>query len=136
MKVFYIAPHYFDSEFDVKLTIIKRIANEDGIEIVKGVHTGEKEFDLEKTMELYKEVTYFIADLSFERPSCYYEIGYVQGMNKEVDLIALKGTMIHQVRGEVNFYSNIYEYEALIKHLIKEIKRKAVYKEYHGNSDS
>lgn len=121
MKIFYIAPHYFDSEFDSKFQSIEKTAEEFGFEISKGIKNSENEFNRSETMKLYDSADYFIADLSFERPSCYYEVGFVQGLQKKVFLIALKNTIIHQVEGEVIFYSNINEYEETINHIFREI---------------
>lgn len=122
MKIFYIAPHNIDPEFATKFQSLKSIAKKHNIEILKGIQTGEQQFDLNKTIGLYNEVDYFIADLSFVRPSCYYEIGYVQAMNKKTKLIALKNTEIHQVKGNVNFYSDIDDYHKVIEKLLTEIK--------------
>jgi len=122
MKIFYIAPHYFDSEFDSKFQSIEKTAEEFGFEISKGIKNSENEFNRLETMKLYDSADYFIADLSFERPSCYYEVGFVQGLQKKVFLIALKNTIIHQVEGEVIFYSNINEYEETINHIFREIE--------------
>ncbi len=122
MKIFYIAPHNIDSEFAPKFQSIKSIAEKHSIEILSGIKTREQQFDLDKTIELYKEVDYFIADLSFARPSCYYEIGYAQAMDKRTKLIALKNTEIHQVKGNVNFYSDLNDYRRIIEKLITVIK--------------
>lgn len=122
MKIFYIAPHYFDSDFDTKFQSIKEIAKEFDFRILKGIKSSEEEFDRKRTMELYGEADYFIADLSFERPSCYYEVGYVQGLNKKIYLIALKNTVVHQVKGEVEFYSNINEYRKIITQIFEDVK--------------
>lgn len=123
MKIFYIAPHYFDSDFDSKFKSIEEIAEKFHFEILKGIKSSEGEFDRKKTMELYNNADYFIADLSFERPSCYYEVGYIQGLKKNVYLIAMKNTPIHQVKGEVEFYSSINEYREMIISFFEEIKR-------------
>jgi nucleoside 2-deoxyribosyltransferase len=130
MKIFYIAPHNIDSEFETKFQSLKSIAEKCDIEIFTGIKTGEHQFDLDKTIALYKEVDYFIADLSFVRPSCYYEIGYAQAMNKKTKLIALKNTEIHQVKGNVNFYSDVNDYRKIIEKLITEIKDEHTTKMY------
>ena len=122
MKIFYIAPQYFDTEFDIKYQIIKKIALEHNVQILHGLKSDEKQFDLEHTMQLYNEADFFIADLSFERPSCYYEVGFVQGLDKEVRLIAFVDTQLHQVKGDVLKYSSIKEYEKLIERIIQDLK--------------
>jgi len=121
MKVFYIAPHYFDSEFNLKFQIVKKVAKEFNFEILKGVQNIKNEFNRPATMELYSSADYFVADLSFERPSCYYEIGYAQGMNKKVFLIAQNDTVIHQVEGNITFYSDINEYKKIIFETFKKL---------------
>jgi hypothetical protein len=57
-----------------------------------------------------------IADLSKERPSCYYELGIAEALGARVILIAEKGTSIHQSanRMDTHFYSNIDSYTDLI----------------------
>ena len=121
MTIFYIAPHYFDSGFDAKYQILKRIASKYNVNILKGIKKNKGAFDINKTMQLYEKADCFIADLSFERPSCYYEVGYVQGLGKLVKLIAFANTHIHQVKGEVKSYASIDEYEQLIGSLISEL---------------
>ncbi len=48
-----------------------------------------------KILNHIKLAEFIIADLTFERPNCYYEIGYSHAMNKKVILTAKKGTKIH-----------------------------------------
>lgn len=38
---------------------------------------------------------YVIADLSYERPNCYYELGYAHALNKKIILTASSDTKIH-----------------------------------------
>src|SRR5215469_3591523 len=50
-----------------------------------------------------------IADLTRERPSCYYELGIAEALGKTVYIIAELGTPIHQTakRLEVHYYRNL-----------------------------
>ena len=123
INIFYIAPHYVDVNFNKKLQIIEIEAKKHSIKILKGVINNSNEFDLTKTMRLYHKAHCCIADLSFERPSCYYEIGYMQALNKRIMFIASSGTFIHQIDGEVNFYSNFSEYKELIKHFLADVNK-------------
>ena len=48
-----------------------------------------------KILNHMKLAEFIIADLTFERPNCYYEIGYAHALNKKVILTAKKGTKVH-----------------------------------------
>ena len=49
----------------------------------------------EKTFEHIKKAEIIIADLSYERPNCYFELGYAKALGKDVIIIARKGTKVH-----------------------------------------
>jgi len=55
---------------------------------------GFQKIDL-KVLSHIKLAEFIIADLTFERPNCYYEIGYAHALNKKVILTAKEGTKIH-----------------------------------------
>lgn len=59
-------------------------------------------------------------DLSFERPSCYYEVGYLQALNKTVHLICKSGTSMHQVLNRENLitYSDLDNYRLTIEKIL------------------
>lgn len=52
-----------------------------------------------------------VADLTLERPSCYYELGVAQGVGLPTVIIAETGTPIHQTadRDQVAFYADFDE---------------------------
>lgn len=52
-----------------------------------------------------------VVDLTLERPSCYYELGMVQGVGVDTILVAEAGTQIHQTAGRksVAFYESFEE---------------------------
>lgn len=68
------------------------------------------------SLEMIMQTDFVIADLSYERPSCYYELGYLQAMKKKVYLLAEQSTVIHQLLTpeQIIFYSNIKEYDDVI----------------------
>jgi hypothetical protein len=62
-----------------------------------------------------KRAEFIVADLTDERPSCYYEAGYAEALNKPVIYIASKESVIHpgnptkihfDVHMSVNFFVN------------------------------
>ena len=76
--------------------------------------------DLEETIEELKEANFVIADLSLERPSCYYELGFAEALRKRVYLIAQLGTDIHQTanRDKVSFFNNLAGFDAVIRAIL------------------
>ena len=63
-----------------------------------------------------KAAEFVMADLSHERPSCYYEVGLAESAGVEVIIIAEFGTRIHQVRcpDAVKVFSNLDHYRELV----------------------
>jgi hypothetical protein len=57
-----------------------------------------------------------LADLSLERPSCYYELGVVHGVDLPVAVVAEVGTMIHQTadRWSVSYYDSFADLESQV----------------------
>jgi hypothetical protein len=120
MDIFIITPHSLDSLLVKKRQVVEYVSKKYGINVNYGPNPPYDEINREEIVNLYEHVDYFIADLSYERPSCYFEVGFVQGLNKPIHLIAMDGTDIHQVfgRDKVRFYKNIDEYENLINSLL------------------
>jgi len=82
-------------------------------------------FDLRATIEDLKSANFIIADLTQERPSCYYELGLAEALQKPVYLIAQSATDIHQTaaRGNVSFFEDLPQYEAVVDSILsKEAK--------------
>src|SRR5689334_6627560 len=116
-----ITPQRIDPLFEEKKHIVESISEQFGVnaKYAQG-YSVYSVSDMEKSIQLLKGADFFIADLSYERPSCYFEVGFVQSMEKPIDLIALTETIIHQVLGreDLKFYKNLDEYEFLIKSII------------------
>jgi hypothetical protein len=58
-----------------------------------------------------------LADLSLERPSCYYELGVVHGTGLPVAVVAEVGTMIHQTadRWSLSYYDSFDDLESQVR---------------------
>lgn len=61
-----------------------------------------------------------LADLSLERPSCYYELGAVHGVGLPVAVVAEVGTMIHQTadRWSVTYYDSFDDLQAQVRSVL------------------
>jgi hypothetical protein len=62
-----------------------------------------------------------LADLSLERPSCYYELGVVHGTGLPVAVVAEVGTMIHQTadRWSLAYYDSLDDLEAQVTEALR-----------------
>lgn len=62
-----------------------------------------------------------LVDLSFERPSCYYELGVAHGVGLPVAVIAEVGTMIHQTadRWSVTYYDSFDDLEIQVSDVLR-----------------
>ncbi|WP_103667514.1 hypothetical protein [Pseudanabaena sp. BC1403] len=122
MKLFVVTPHYSDPNFTSKKNLLIKIGHKYGIEVIFGLNKGS-ETDVNESIALLESSDLVLADLSLERPSCYYEVGFAQSINKSVYLIAHIGTEIHQVRSKdkVRVYENLSDYEDLIDGFFQEL---------------
>ena len=122
MNLFVVTPHYSDPNFDSKKNLLIEIGDKYGIEVIFGSNRGS-ETDVDESLALLENADLVLADLSLERPSCYFEVGFAQSRNKLVYLIAIVGTEIHQVRSKnkVQFYENMSNYKELIDELFSRI---------------
>jgi len=124
-NIFLIAPYNIDGQYIAKKKIINKLCNDLKIEllIAEDSITGTSLNALE-TLELIKQCEFAIADLSYERPSCYYEVGFMQALNKKVYLISESNTIIHQLlnKNNIKFYSNLIDYHYLIEEILRKEK--------------
>jgi hypothetical protein len=65
--------------------------------------------------------TVALADLSLERPSCYYELGVVHGTGLPAAVIAEVGTLIHQTadRWSVTYYDSFDDLETQVRAVLR-----------------
>ena len=119
-RILVIIPLRVDNNLEAKRIAIKKIIGNDLIlpPVING--NIEPHFDLAEALNELESVDLVIADLSFERPSCYYELGMAQAKGIPTFLIAQHGTQLHQHAGDVRFYKKIEEYSQLIKTAVTE----------------
>jgi nucleoside 2-deoxyribosyltransferase len=79
-------------------------------------HITETNFKLPEVLAEMKAASLIVADLSLERPSCYYELGVAQALGRPTFLLAVTGTVIHQVadRDRIHFYADLKELSVMM----------------------
>ncbi len=84
----------------------------------------EQTFHLEEALQELRAADFIVADLSLERPSCYYELGLAHALGIRAYLISEAKTPIHQAdrRDKVIFYLGLEEYEEVLRSIL-EIER-------------
>lgn len=83
----------------------------------------------EKIMCSIRCAEYIIADLTFERPNVYYELGYAHAFDKKTILTAREGTeLLFDVRNyQVIFYSSRAQLEERLKKRLLQFEHKTNY---------
>lgn len=118
-----IMPVQSDLSYPVRRAAIESALDELGMEghFPLDVVTIEGEFDLQQTLGEFEGATLVIADLSLQRPSCYYELGLAQALGRTTLLIAEEGTDVHQAFGRngVLFYKSPAD---LTSHLVEAVR--------------
>lgn len=97
--------------------IINGVAKSTGlIPIFPNYDIENPQFDLQSAFTQLKSSTFVLADLTYERPSCYYELGLAEALTKPVYAVAQTGTAIHQTtsREKVSFYKDLDQFKQLV----------------------
>ena len=114
-RVFVIMPVRTDKNCEAKRATIGKAFGDDAL-LPKVVEINDpQDFDLVEAIHKLKEARLVIADLSFERPSCYYELGMAQALGLPTLLLAQEGTRLYQHSGVVTFYKDLEEFQQIVE---------------------
>ena len=114
-----IMPLSADSAFQQKRNIFVCIAKQYDINVHFPFEVSSS--NNEDVLDDLRCASVVFADLSYERPSCYYELGLAQALGLPTYLIACEGTAIHQIEGQVRFYKDLVGYEKLVRDALNEV---------------
>jgi hypothetical protein len=110
------------------LNAIKRVCESFGLEAKRSDDIEHSESTTNKIKDRIKAAETLIADLSYDRPNVYYELGYAHGLSrgKDVILLAKEQTKLHFDVKDFNtiFYENITELESKLKKRLDAILKK------------
>src|ERR1041385_4172898 len=113
-----VMPWSAKTEVHARESILEEVIQEFGIDAdFPEDQRNISSFDIKKTIEKFEKAAFVLADLSFERPSCYYELGIAESIGAKVFLLAQKGTPIHQTSyyDKVQFYENMQQFKVLVQ---------------------
>lgn len=121
-----VMPIGYDPESEKKTQIIQSIS--DSYNVAVRLPTYDKttpSFSIDIILHIFSKASFALVDLSFERPSCYYELGLLESIGTKVYLIAEKGTPIHQsvYRASITYFDNIECYKDLVTNMLNEATR-------------
>lgn len=121
-KIFLVAPYSIDADYPIKKDALMSLCSSKNwkLLIAEDEQTGGG-LSASTTVKLLKECDFAIADLSYERPSCYYEIGFLQALEKRVYMICKSGTSLHQVlhSEQVRPYSDLDSYYSIVSDIMR-----------------
>ncbi|WP_405956408.1 hypothetical protein [Streptomyces phaeochromogenes] len=126
--IYSIMPVSSDSEYGQKRVRLNDAARDFDLAVHfpldRGLPKEGMEFDLAAASTDIRQSVMVIADLTFERPSCYYELGLAQALGARVSLIAKSGTPIHQAfgRNSVLEFRNLEDYTAVLGQILQTIQ--------------
>jgi len=111
-------------EFDQRFEVLEKVLGEYDCVAIR----IDKEHPLQDLVNRIKEeirkAKFIIADLTDERPSCYFEAGYAESMPRSVIYLASKDSVIHpgtptkihfDIHMNVNFFTNYTELEEKLR---------------------
>jgi hypothetical protein len=117
--IYFIAPVGSDPQYKQKRELLERISRDTGREFFFPLerHTS---FSLESARADLRRASLTIADLSLERPSCYFELGVAQALEVPIWVIAAAGTPLHQLAApdSTRLYSNLAEYDEIVRQAV------------------
>jgi len=120
-------------EFDARFEAIEKLLGQENAVAIR----IDKEHTLDELVRRIKEEiersTFVIADLTDERPSCYFEAGYAEALKKPIIFVASKesvvnpktDTRIHfDIHRNVNFFTNNKELKEKLRGAIDKNRAK------------
>jgi hypothetical protein len=117
-----IMPIGFDPSVPARKIAIAEGVRQVGLEARFPDYLPDKpRFHLPDLVAEIRGADFVIADLSRERPSCYYELGIAETIGKKVYLVAEAGTPIHQsvARSLVHYYAGIDDLARTVQSALK-----------------
>jgi hypothetical protein len=117
--VYFISPVGSDPEYPAKRHMLSSLEAELNLTFFFPLerHTS---LSLDESLTDIRRAHLVIADLSLERPSCYFELGVAEAVGARVAIIAAAGTVFHQMGRPLllQIYESIQEYQNAVRRAV------------------
>ena len=120
--IYFIMPVGSDPQYKRKRELLRRVSEDTGRNFFFPLER-QNSFSFDATRTHLTNASLVIADLSLERPSCYFELGMALALGTPVCMIAATGTVLHQTATSepVLFYSDLDEYSAIVSRAVSSL---------------
>jgi hypothetical protein len=118
--IYFIAPVGSDPQYHQKREILSEISKETRREFFFPLERRQG-FSIDQARSDLRNASLLIADLSLERPSCYFELGMAQALEVPVCVIATQGTTLHQTatKSPALLYSDLGDYRIVVTRVVE-----------------
>lgn len=117
--IYFITPVGSDPQYQLKRELLAQVSKDTGREFFFPLERHSS-FTLDAARTDIRNALLVIADLSLERPSCYFELGIAQALEVAVCIIAAVGTTFHQTAtpDATLLYSDLGQYRAIVNQAV------------------
>lgn len=117
--IYFITPVGSDPQYQLKRELLAQISKNTGREFFFPLERHSS-FTLDTARADLCNASLVIADLSLERPSCYFELGIAQALGVPVCIIAVLGTTLHQmaIPNSALLYPDLGQYSEIINQAV------------------
>ena len=121
--VFVVAPRTSDPDWLRKQAIIRDMSAAIGVHAIIPEYASPISSAAHAGFDALARADLVLADLSYERPSSYYELGAAEALGRRIALIAKRGTPIHQTTHakKVIEYNTLEEYRDALRMLMLQL---------------
>lgn len=134
-RVEIVMPIGSDPDFLLKQASIRRGATKAGFcASFPAYQLLQPTFQISALIDHMRGAAVVLADVTGERPSCYYEVGVAEALGIPTLLVAKTGTAIHQAgaRCGARFYSDLDDLEQVVASLLSDhVQTRAAVDECH-----
>lgn len=117
--IYFIMPVGSDPQYELKREQLAQLSNDTGHDFFLPLERHNFFSISEAKIDLIN-ASLVVADLSLERPSCYFELGIAQALGVPVCVIAAVDTILHQTGSSIIplFYSNLFQYREVVRQCV------------------